>query len=324
MKVSIANIFIKNGDIEYNYNLFQKYYNEAIEKSIEILIFPRLFLTGPINNFLDKDFVKKSIDFLEKIVNLTKDKDTSVIIGGIYFLDEYFKDEIKYDSTTNDSAFFIKNGYLEEIISRKEYSKFNEFNDYRYFDKGLYLKNFEYKYNKFSVFISDDIYSDNNIFLLKSQNTDILICLDSTTNTNDFIKNRLIKISKFFRKPIVYLNNTTFVNNNFINGDVFIIDEEQKIILSDNYKNDNLYDFYIDYDDGSKVFINKIVNDVVDNKQFLINALSKIEGKKILLKEKLNINFEDYCSLYNNFNEEDKNNFEKMVLKYLFKDSICI
>ena len=140
MKVSIANVFIKNGDIEYNYNLFEKFYLEAINNSIDLVIFPRLFLTGICNDFSNIDFINKSIKYLEKIIELTENKNTSVIIGGIYYLDAYTKNDLNYDSVINDSAFFIKNGYLEEIISRKEYLKNNEFNDYKFFDKSLYLK----------------------------------------------------------------------------------------------------------------------------------------------------------------------------------------
>ena len=42
MKVSIANVFVKNGDMEYNYNLFKKFYDKSLEQKDDLIIFPRM------------------------------------------------------------------------------------------------------------------------------------------------------------------------------------------------------------------------------------------------------------------------------------------
>ena len=338
MKVSIANVFVKNGDMEYNYNLFKKFYDKSLEQKDDLIIFPRMFLCGPKNDFSDKDFIYKNIDFLKDIVDLTQGKNTAILIGGIYYLDPYVKDGINYDGVTNDSTFFIKDGYLENTISRKEYSKVNHFNDYRHFDKELYLKNFQLEKNKFSVFISDDIYHDENIFLIKSQNTDFLICLDSTLNENSTIENRLIKISKFYRKPIIYLNNATFVDDGFLNGDIFVIDENQNVLISDNYKIDCLYTVHLDYEDGSEVYIKDKIDNVTNNKHNLLNKLSEIENKKVLFingnicenynlinnYEQKEVNFSDYCKIYNELDFKDKRLVEKIILNHLFFEDYIV
>ena len=46
MKLGFARLYVKNGDVEYNYSNIEKFYRKALGKDLDMVIFPRLSLSG--------------------------------------------------------------------------------------------------------------------------------------------------------------------------------------------------------------------------------------------------------------------------------------
>lgn len=336
MKFAIANIFTKNKAIEYNFEQIKKFYLEAVEKKTEIVIFPRLALTGFCGDLLlDKNFINKSIEYLQKIVELTEDKTTNIVIGGLYFKDNYEKDGIKYASCLNDSVFFISDGYLEDILNRKDLAKNNIFDDYKYFDKALYLDSFQYSNLNFCSLILDDIYDDNNIFLIKDKNPDFLICLDSSITKNKL--QRIELISKFLKCAVIYINNSNYYDNNFFNGDIILIDKNKNVIYNYNYQKDEL--LFFGSNSQNDIFVQDLNNIFIQNNNYkILNQLSSIENKKILINtnkirnvdfiskltnvEIQTINFNEYFKFFDYLNKEEEKIIKNAVVNNLYHNYI--
>lgn len=336
MKFAIANIFTKNQAIEYNFEQIKKFYLEAVEKKTEIIIFPRLALTGFCGDLLlDKNFINKSIDYLQKIVELTEDKTTNIIIGGLYFKDNYEKDGIQYESCLNDSIFFISDGYLEDILNRKTIAKDNIFNDYKYFDKALYLDSFQYNNLNFCSLLLDDIYDNNNVFLIKDKEPSFLICLDSSIVANKL--KRIELIAKFLKCPVIYLNNSNYYDNNFFNGEIILIDKNKNVIYNYNYQQNEL--LFFGSNSQNDIFIQDVNNIFMKNNNHkLLNQLSEIEDKKILINrhkiknidfinkltnfEIQNIDFNDYFKFFDYLNNDDQKIIKNSVIYNLYHNYI--
>ena len=211
LKIGVARLYTKNYSLSYNFDNVLKLYKEAVRNNLDVVVFPRLALTGLDNTIFNK---KKYLSYLEKIVDLTVGEKTTILIGGIYI-------EEKTDYQNNkifDSIFFINDGYIETISSRKEIDKNNIFNDYSFFDKNSLLEQIKYNKKKFSILISDDIYSNFNIFLVSDNRPNYIFCFDTSNKDIEYRKKHLIKIAKFANSPVFYINNDTIYQNKIIRG----------------------------------------------------------------------------------------------------------
>lgn len=343
MKIGIANLYIKNGGIAENYNNIKKIYSESIKKELDIIIFPRLSLSGLCinNNFLDSKFLNENIDYLGKILDLTIGEKTKILIGALYYEEEYQENNNIYNNVLRDSVFFIDNGYIDTISSRKTIDKSNELNDYKYFDKDNLLKQFIYNKKKFSVLIADDIFSNFNVFLTSSNKPDYIICLDTSIRDNK--EKHLLKLAKFSNSPVFYLNMATVFENICFDGEIILINEDFKISYNSIYKKNEILEFDIDCEDGTELFINKKTTNsnisyLLENTNSYINIndfSSQKDIDNILKNKKLNcitfdienkynvkyINIEDYINinLYNSLSIDERNKIKNCLITLVNK-----
>ena len=159
-------------------------------------------------------------------------------------------------------------------------------NDYKYFDKNLTLNQFIYQKKKFTILISDDIYSNFNVFLVNDNKPDYIFCFDTSIKNIEERKKQLIKISKFANCPVFYINNATIYNCNYFKGELILINEDFDIKHYDIYKKNEIFCFDVDCEDGTELFIDKN------------NSKSNFDIGYLLKKEKCLIDIE-------NINEED-------------------
>jgi predicted amidohydrolase len=257
MKVALASIYTKNSDIDYNFKCIKNIYNEALRKSVELLVFPHLAVNGlriDLENLEESKYLKA----LDDLISLTYGEKCAVLIGGIYIKDSEFGREIY------DSALFIEKDKLERIISRKTIDKNNILVDNRVFDKGIFLDAFEYEKKRFNVLLSDDIFSNFNIILSSEQKPDYIICLDSSIYENDFKIKHLTKMAKCANCPVFYMNSANYFTNNLqFDGDIILINEDFKTVLNTFYTNDKLVIFDIDNEDGTEILLKEETNDKI-------------------------------------------------------------
>lgn len=331
MKYAIASVFTNNDNYEYNFNVIKNFYENAIKNKADIIIFPRLALNGLNNELLNsKEYIDKINDVFAEIIDLTKDKTTRILIGNIYYENEKIEDGIRIPAVLNDSAILIDNNCIEEIIKRKNITKNNILDDYKYFDKTLYLQNFDIENKNFSCLIADDIYENNNIFLLKDRKIDNLICLDSSVKHNSDILQRMELIAKFLNCNIIYINSATYYNNYYFDGSIILIDKAKNTTLNTNYKSDRIIYFEIENnkikcEEKSDLFGNfSILNKVqeIENKKLLIN--DKYANNDIL--NKLNnyeidkIDYSHYFEKFNELSDAEQIFMKKLIIKYYFKN----
>lgn len=320
LKIAIARLYTKNCCLEYNYENILKLYKEAIYAKVDIVVFPRLAITGlSINNkFFDKNFIDEYIKLLENLANETVGETTKILIGGICKEEE-----------THDSVFFLDDGFVDNILSRKEISKDNIFADYKFFDKSLVLGQINYNKKKISTLISDDIYYNFNVLLVSDNKPDYIFCFDTSFEELEKRKKHLIKLAKFANAPVFYINNATMYQNKCFRGEMILINEDFEVKYEDIYKKDELFIFDIDCDDGTELFIEKNNSEANFDISYLLNKeMSRIDVD-ILTKEEIKqfdkskiVEFNDtllkkYINLeiYNNLSVEAKDEIKGLILQ---------
>lgn len=321
MKIGFARIYTKNSDFKYNFENIKKFYFDAINKELEIVVFPRLALTGfSINNsFLNNDYLENMLSYFKKIIELTSGKNTKILIGGISYENDYYENGDIFKSTIKDSAFFIDNACIDSTIFRKEIDKNNILEDYKYFDKHDFLKFFEYKKKKFAVLLSDDIFSNFNIILVSDNKPNYIICIDSSNRKN--IEKQLIKLAKFSGAPVFYMNSTNYSDGDLFNGRIILINEDFHIIMNNLYNRDEIIDFEIDCEDGTELFLK---NNFEQN-QSIIPVLKKYFGRKNVtldIDKYQNYSFDKkQCRLVTFSNKNINDMIEKIdIEKYINKE----
>ncbi|MDR1495282.1 MAG: hypothetical protein LBI29_04610 [Rickettsiales bacterium] len=258
MRLGIARLYVKNGQLDYNFSGIEKLYKEALKKDLELVIFPRLVISGfsVDDNFADNDYLGKLTEYIQKTISLTDGKKTKILMGAPLQEIVYGEDGKVFQAELEDSALFIDDGCIDTEIFRKEIEKTNPLDDYRYFSKHRFLKCFSYGGKKFQVLLSDDIYSNFNLLLVKDNKPDYILCLDSNTlRSGETRRKRLLKLAKFANVPLFYLNSSSYSDGMLFRGEVILINEDFEVIFEDLYRDDRILSFEVDCEDGTELFI---------------------------------------------------------------------
>lgn len=237
MKIFLAKTFFRVGDIEFNYRKILDVYDKSLKDGCDLLIFSEMAITGfPVYDLLlNGNFIKNSDFYIEKIVDYTKGKKTRILLGCPYYIEGDEKDGVIKKSQLFNSVILINDGYIDAVNSKTSILKDNLFDEYRYFDKEVVLKQITYENDNFDVLISDDIKENKNIFFIKERNSDFVVCLDTEIKKNiENKKKQLIKIAKWTNKNIIYLNNFGYdlKNNQSFFGESFLLNRGGEIIYS--------------------------------------------------------------------------------------------
>ena len=348
MKIFLSRTFLKSGDIKFNYEKIKEIYDRSLKDDCDLLIFPEMTITGfpCYDKLLDKEFIKTSNDFLEKLIDYTKDKKTRILLGCPYYIDEINNEKQIKKSELYNSVILINDGYIDAVSSKNNIAKDNLFDEYRYFDKEKILKSITYENDNFDVLIGDDIMESKNIFYIKERDTDFVVCLDAEIEKNiEKKKKQLIKIAKWTNKNIIYLNTLGYdVEKSYkFFGEVFIVDSlgnieyENKNINNDIIKlNSSVIDGVIKIlpSKNNEKFVESnlldLLSDLYKNKKIVYEIKDKNDKKsnaknvKMITFEKnlsdTNIEFIDLNKYISGLeiNDEIKN----IVIKNIFKDCI--
>ncbi len=259
MKIFLAKAFFKVGDIEFNYRKILDIYDKSLKDGCDLLIFSEMGITGfPLYDLvLDRSFTKNSDFYIEKIVDYTKGKKTRMLLGCPYYMEGYEKEEAIKQSQLFNSVILINDGYIDAVNSKTVISKNNLFDEYRYFDREVILKNITYENDNFDVLIADDINENKNIFFIKERDTDFIVCLDTEIEKNIADrKKQLAKIAKWTHKNVIYLNNLGYdlKNNYSFLGESFVVNRLGEFVYSNTSISEDILKFETSIVDGNIEF----------------------------------------------------------------------
>lgn len=232
IKIGIAQLNAKSGDIEFNAKNIVKSLNEAKSKKIDLIIFPELFLTGfPLEDTIlrHKNIAYNTFNYLKEIANLTDE--TAVLVG---FL------ELSNDNKYYNSFALLQNAKIKKIFRQTCSSKFSLFNDSKYIQEDYNSCN-TFKINGIEclITIGENILENE----IKEYNPSIIINCASLTDRRyqkQEHKNKLSLLSKKYQLPLIYVNQIGATDNNFFSGGSVVYSSGEIIAQANNFEEEFL------------------------------------------------------------------------------------
>lgn len=218
MKIALTQLNYHIGNFKENSEKIIAHINKAKKEEADLVVFSELSVCGYYPNDLleRKEFINWTQQAIDNIVKSTKG--IAVIIGAPT-INESQKGKKLYNS-----ALFINNGRIEEIVHKTLLPTYDIFDEYRHFEPNKEFKVFEFKGKKIAITICEDLWDDqptNNSFAksklyitspideISELNPDLLINIAASPFSYDQEgnrKNTIINNAKAYKIPIVYVN----------------------------------------------------------------------------------------------------------------------
>lgn len=307
MKISLAEINPKVGDLRHNSKLIIKHAEIALKNGAEILITPELSLCGypPEDLLLEKEFVDRCHYYL---IGIAKKFPTLNIIVGY----PRRKNKLLFNSIS-----LLFGGKINKTYDKQKLPNYGVFDEKRYFSAGDKPGIFKYKNKKFGLLICEDIWEDGPLEKLNELKADYVICVNASPYEFNKTKTKINLIQKKLNKlddiNLIYLNCVGGQDELLFDGSSFITKPKQ-------YNKKNLP--FI-----SEPFVSKnIIADFSDENEIkIISKNEKFPYHRKILKtsiiSKSLSNSENYLT-YNLLNGlmlamkdyVEKNNIKKLIL----------
>ena len=218
MKIALAQLNFTIGDFDNNTEKIISSINKAKKQKADLIIFSELSICGypPLDLLEHKYFVKKCEDNIKKVASCCSD--IAAILGA-----PVLNTNLQGKNLFN-SALFINNRKIEQIINKTLLPTYDIFDEYRYFEPNTEYKIIEFRNCRLAITICEDLWYNQPILTgfgksklyttspmekLKKHNPDVLINIAASpfSYTHEEIKrNILTDNAKKFRLPVFYLN----------------------------------------------------------------------------------------------------------------------
>ena len=216
MKISLAEINSKVGDLKYNANLIKKHAEIANINGAEILVTPELSLCGypPEDLLLETEFIDRCHHYLIEIAE--KFPKLKIIVGH-----PRRKNKLLYNSVS-----LLYRGKINKVYDKQKLPNYGVFDEKRYFSPGKKPVIFKHKGKIFGLLICEDIWEVGPLEELNKFNVEYVICVNASPyefnkskNKNKIIQNRLDKFNDF---NLIYLNCVGGQDELLFDGNSFI------------------------------------------------------------------------------------------------------
>jgi NAD+ synthase len=229
LSIALAQLKYTVGDLHSNFNKSVEAYKRASGSGIDLLILPELSATGypPEDLILNFRFQQETINYLNKLIELTLAGDTAIVMGGVMSEDS----GILYNT-----AYFIYQGMIKPI-NKTYLPNYGVFDEKRIFTPGRNNEVIEYKGAKLGILICEDLWHNSVVDSLVLQGADILITINASPFERGKNKLRRSVVSNHVNrhnKACIYLNNIGGQDNLVFDGDSFVVDAQgvEKVSLS--------------------------------------------------------------------------------------------
>ncbi len=230
MKIALSQINPVIGDIDYNFDLIAKSYQDALENSAQIVVFPELAITGysPCDLLQKKYFIADVFAKIQEICALTKGQESAILLGAPIF----------EDGKIFNCALFIHRGEIVKKFYKKNLPNYGVFDEKRYFSAGKNVDFVDFGGKKIAVLICEDIWHEENADEIKQKNCDLTIVLNASPYHQGKFEERM-NIARNFainsQTQMVYVNQVGGFDSLIFDGRSFVMNKngELNLILKD-------------------------------------------------------------------------------------------
>jgi NAD+ synthase (glutamine-hydrolysing) len=220
MKIALAQIAPKLGDLKANLEQHVRLIREAKQQGANLLVFPELSLTG---YFLEELAYHVSLRIEAKELQLLAKEagDMAVVVG---FVEE-----------TPDYHYYISGAFMEggtiKHLHRKVYlPTYGMFTDQRYFAEGDRVQAFDASFGRCGLLICEDIWHNSTVSIMAADRASFLISINSspgrgvvtggrTLGSSDAVEMLNRMYAQFFTSFVIFCNRVGYEDGiNFWGG----------------------------------------------------------------------------------------------------------
>ncbi len=245
IKISLAQIYPRLGDIEYNIRRHIEISKEVRNRA-QLLIFPELSLTGFNLMDLTQDIAQERDSRLLKPI-LEASKDIDIILGLV---------ELGLDKSLYNSAFYYSNLSLKSI-QRKLFLS-THIGRPKYFESGEKIEVINTNWGNLGIIIGEDILNPLVMIPFIRNRVKVLIVMSNSISTgysdsnlgipksSIVLKDLLSNYAQLYSMYILYVNRVGFEDGlNFFGGSC-VIDPYGEVIVSSPYFEESIVDVELD------------------------------------------------------------------------------
>lgn len=253
MKIALAQIKTRIGDFEKNLNSILSSIERAKRDSVDLIVFPELIVCGyPPLDFLEfDDFITRCNNSLAKVTRVCEG--IACIVGAPYINP---KPEGK---NLFNSAYFIENKTVKNVIHKALLPTYDIFDEYRYFEPNP--GNFEcilYKGKKIALTICEDLwdieedkmYTNWPMEELNKQAPDFMVNIAASPFSAGHTLSRkkvLHKAASDYKIPLFYVNHVGAQTELIFDGGSMVLNGRGDVVCELNYFEEDYRVFELDW-----------------------------------------------------------------------------
>jgi NAD+ synthase (glutamine-hydrolysing) len=229
MRITLAQINLKIGDIKKNLEKIIDVYKKAEKENSDIIVFPELTITGypPMDMLENRNFIEDNLKALNIFKNYVKK--TAAVVGFVGINNKKGKKLL-------NSVAFIENGRIKHIFYKNLLPTYDVFDEKRYFEEGNDYEIFNFKGKKILLTVCEDIWADTKLLpdinlyktnIIRRFNPDLIINISASPYYYGKITERkkiLKEISLNKKATIIYVNYYGAQDSLVFDGSSMIID----------------------------------------------------------------------------------------------------
>ncbi|PWI46314.1 NAD+ synthase [Candidatus Heimdallarchaeota archaeon B3_Heim] len=257
MKIALAQLNYHIGDFKNNVTAIREAILKAIRADVDLVVFSELSICGypPLDLLEQKVFInqcKKSLDELAGVCN-----GIAAIVGSPTI------NPNPSGKNLYNSAYFLSNGKVLDVIHKTLLPTYDIFDEYRYFESNTEFRIIHYKGKKIALTICEDLWDEqpfDNEFektrlytispmeMLKPHQPDLIINIAASpfSYTREWAKKEII-VSKArkYAVPVFYVNQVGAQTELIFEGGSMVVNQKGEIHdLLHHFKEDfRIYDF---------------------------------------------------------------------------------
>ena len=238
MKIAVAQINPKVGDIEGNLARVKKFARAAASAGAELTVFPELTLTGypPLDLLEREDFVKANLSALKKLAAFRIK--TAVVVGCVDF-----NPSPKGKALLNCAA-LVAGGKILALRAKSLLPTYDIFDEARYFEPAAQNLPVVFNGRKLGLTVCEDIwagtellprrllYKNNPVKTLCARKAEIIVNISASPYYYGKTARRFAVLSglaKKTKKPIIYANQTGANDELIFDGNSFALDAKGRL-----------------------------------------------------------------------------------------------
>jgi len=235
MKIKLSQINYHVANFSDNINKMLQEIELAKKEQVDVIVFAELSFCGyPPRDFLTYNhFIEKCEEAIETIKNSTEN--IAVVLGSPQ------KNNSGKGKALYNSAYFIANQKVQQIVNKALLPTYDVFDEYRYFEPGTEFEVINYKDKKIALTICEDLwfapqekpfYQVEPMAVLAAQNPDIIINIAASPYAKKHHENRLQVLKdnvKKYQIPLIYVNHVGAQTELIFDGGSLVLNADTSV-----------------------------------------------------------------------------------------------